>query len=286
MLTLDNIQKSYKYHAVLNNISTTFGQGIIGLVGPNGSGKTTLLKILAANEKASAGRILYGKTTWDHSPNVIRQHTGYLPQNFFIHPKRTARQFLMKTAVIKGFKQKQIRQQTVEAALKQVNLLDAADTLVKHYSTGMGQRLGIAQALIGDPDLLIFDEPTVGLDPIERIRFRNLIAHLGQSRTIILSTHIPGDITGCCGDLKVLLEGRLVFSGQPTALAKQAEGKIWDVQSDRPPVDKKNTLFIQQRKADYRYKYISDHPPQPDSQSAQPTVMDGYLYLTRSSQHV
>ena len=210
MIEIDNLTKTYRgnVHA-LNGIDLTIGTGMFGLVGPNGAGKTTLMRILAGLLRSSGGSVtVFGH---DLSTNAGRQaakaNLGYLPQDLGLYPNLNAYEFLDYMAILKGVTDKNERQRQIADLLEKVRLTDAAKRRLKTYSGGMKRRIGIAQALLGDPKLLIVDEPTAGLDPEERVRFRNLLSDMAAERTIILSTHIVEDISQSCNDLAVMRGG-------------------------------------------------------------------------------
>ena len=218
MIEIKQLTKTYRggVHA-LNGIDLTIGTGMFGLVGPNGAGKTTLMRILAGLLRASGGSVtVFGN---DLATNAGRQaakaNLGYLPQDLGLYPNLNAYEFLDYMAILKGVTDKGERQRQIADLLEKVRLTDAAKRRLKTYSGGMKRRIGIAQALLGDPKLLIVDEPTAGLDPEERVRFRNLLSDMAAERTIILSTHIVEDISQSCNDLAVLRGGRVIFRGSP-----------------------------------------------------------------------
>src|SRR5690625_4319091 len=205
---------------------------MFGLLGPNGAGKTTLMRILATLIPKSGGRVRIGSFDLESEPHKVREILGYLPQAFNTYRNFTAAEVLDYVALLKGIVDTKERRKVIDAVLEQVNLSRRSRDKVGTYSGGMKQRVGIAQALIGDPKLLIVDEPTAGLDPEERIRFRNLLGEISGDRIVILSTHVVADIESVCTDLAVLNQGRLLYRGTPEALARRAEGKVWSVTLD------------------------------------------------------
>jgi len=223
--------KTYPGVAALNNVSLEIEEGMFGLLGPNGAGKSTLMKILATLETPSSGEVLFDGHDIRECRKQVRSSLGYLPQSFGVYPQLTGAEFLTYIAKLNKVPGSQVRMR-VELTLENVGLMEARDRKVKTYSGGMVRRLGIAQALIGDPKLLIIDEPTVGLDPEERIRFRNLLTEISRDKIIILSTHIVGDISSTCKNLALLAHGRLIFRGQPQKLIAEAAGKVWQVECD------------------------------------------------------
>lgn len=226
-LGIDGVGKRYgRDRWALREVSLRLGPGVLGLVGPNGAGKTTLLRILATLLAPSAGGV-----TWDgqdiiRRPGALRSALGYLPQDFGIYPQLTAREFLHYLGELKGLAGAPLRRR-VEAALEMVRLREDADRRLRDFSGGMVRRVGIAQALLTEPRLLVLDEPTVGLDPAERVRFRETLATLGGERLVILSTHIIADVEATATDLALLQRGRLVWTGTPTGLLADAAGSTW-----------------------------------------------------------
>lgn len=227
-LIIDHVNKQYKKKWVLRDLSLHCGPGMIGLVGPNGAGKTTLMRIIATLVQPTTGAVYWnGKETLKHG-STLRQVLGYLPQDFGIYPEFTGRKFLHYLAAMKGLPPPLARRR-VEELLEITNLKQIADQRLTTYSGGMKQRIGIAQALLNDPEVLIVDEPTAGLDPEERVRFRTLLASLTASRIILLSTHIVGDVEAVASRLVLLREGQLVADTTSQELITQANGKVWEV---------------------------------------------------------
>src|SRR6478672_5359485 len=226
-LELDDVGFRYKGgHDALSNVSLRLERGILGLLGPNGAGKSTLMRILATLAKPSAGKVSWNGEDTSRRPDPLRAALGYLPQDFGVYPALSAREFLDFLAAVKGLSGAKARAR-VDECLALVGLSDAADRRLGDFSGGMRQRVGIAQALLNDPKLLIVDEPTVGLDPEERVRFRHLLAELAGERLVILSTHIVSDIEASASTLAVMSGGRLRFHGTPEALIAQADGRVW-----------------------------------------------------------
>jgi ABC-2 type transport system ATP-binding protein len=227
-LVLDDVSFAYgRGPAVNQSLNLTLGPGIVGLLGPNGAGKSTLMRMLATLARPRSGRILWRGTDIAREPDVLRATLGYLPQDFGVYPALSAREFLTFLAAVKGLSARATAER-VEECLAQVGLLDVADRALAGYSGGMRQRVGIAQALLNDPQLLVVDEPTVGLDPAERLRFRHLLTELAGERLVLLSTHIVSDVEASAAALVVLQGGRIVFNGTPQALIDGARGRAWD----------------------------------------------------------
>ena len=228
------IRNLYKIYSgskpALDTINLDIGSGLFGLLGPNGAGKTTLMRILVTLMKPSSGTVLINDMDLQKERKEIRKMLGYLPQEFSTFPRVKTWEFLDYSSRLAGITSVSERANTVDKFLEQVGLFDVRDRLASKLSGGMKRRLGIAQALIGNPKVLVVDEPTTGLDPEERIRFRNLLTQMGQEeRIIILSTHIVGDISSTCNDMALLVEGRVGFQGQPGELIKQAAGSVFEI---------------------------------------------------------
>jgi ABC-type multidrug transport system ATPase subunit len=233
-IQIQNLSKIYEGNKpALDNINLDIGSGLFGLLGPNGAGKTTLMRILVTLMKPSSGIVTVNNLDLQNERKEIRKMLGYLPQEFSTFPKIKTWEFLDYSARLVGITSYSDRNNTVDKLLEQVGLFDVRDRLASKLSGGMKRRLGIAQALIGNPKILIVDEPTTGLDPEERIRFRNLLTEMGQEeRIIILSTHIVSDISSTCNDMALLVEGKVGFQGPPGDLVKQAEGYVFEIDAN------------------------------------------------------
>jgi ABC-type multidrug transport system ATPase subunit len=217
----------------LGNVTLTIPRGMFGLLGPNGAGKSTLMRTLATLQQPDAGTITLGDIDVLREPDRLRQTLGYLPQEFGVHPRATAEALLTHFAVLKGLTDRRERGATVERLLRQVNLWDARRQRLGGYSGGMRQRFGVAVALLGDPALLIVDEPTAGLDPAERVRFLNLLSELGEHSVVILSTHIVEDVRELCTRMAVIDRGRILLEGEPLAAVAALQGRVWRRVVDR-----------------------------------------------------
>jgi len=217
----------------LDNVTLDVPQGMFGLLGPNGAGKSTLMRCIATLQTPSSGSIRFGDIDVIQQPQRLRRVLGYLPQDFGVYPRVTAYDMLDHMAVLKGVTGPQERRDTVETLLNQVNLWNVRKKAIAGFSGGMRQRFGIAQALIGNPTLLIVDEPTAGLDPEERNRFLNLLAEVGEQIVVILSTHIVDDVSDLCPKMAIIAEGQIVGQGAPGDLTKALEGRIWKKTIDR-----------------------------------------------------
>jgi len=228
MLELSGIGHTYPNGTrALDHVSLSIQRGIFGLLGPNGAGKSTLMRIAATLQKPSEGSIFFGDTDVAARPERVRRTLGYLPQEFGVYPRLSAYEMLDHLALLKGVVGSAERKETVDALLNQVNLWDVRKKTLARFSGGMRQRFGIAQALIGGPSLLIVDEPTAGLDPEERNRFLDLLAGVGDSAVVILSTHIVDDVADLCPRVGVLAAGRILVEGAPDDLMAGLSGRIW-----------------------------------------------------------
>lgn len=211
----------------LENVTLSIPRGMFGLLGPNGAGKSTLMRTIATLQTPSAGAICFDGTDVVAEPEQLRKRLGYLPQDFGVYPRLSAYEMLDHLAMLKGIASKSARRDTVETLLDQVNLWDVRKKAIAGFSGGMRQRFGIAQALIGNPDLIVVDEPTAGLDPEERNRFLNLLAEIGENVVVILSTHIVEDVADLCPRMAVLADGAIMVDGSPKELIVKARGTIW-----------------------------------------------------------
>ena len=228
MLTLENVSHTYPNGTrALDAVTLAIPRGMYGLLGPNGAGKSTLMRTIATLQTPTAGTIRFGDIDVVREPERLRRTLGYLPQDFGVYPRISAYDMLDHMAVLKGIATPADRKTTVETLLHQVNLWDVRKKALAGYSGGMRQRFGIAQALIGNPGLIIVDEPTAGLDPEERNRFLNLLAEIGEHVVVILSTHIVEDVADLCTRMAVLVGGRVRLEGGPLALIDATRGRIW-----------------------------------------------------------
>jgi len=226
-LVIEGLSKTYPNGVrALSDVTLTIPTGMFGLLGPNGAGKSTLMRTLATLQEADSGRATLGDIDVLRQKDDVRRLLGYLPQEFGVYPKVSAEAMLSHFAVLKGIAGKQKRE-VVDALLRRVNLWDVRKQNLGTFSGGMRQRFGIAQALLGNPKLIIVDEPTAGLDPGERVRFHNLLAEIGENVIVILSTHIVEDVSDLCSRMAIISHGRVVMSGEPATAMRDIEGKIW-----------------------------------------------------------
>ncbi len=227
-LQIKNLNKTYSNGVqALKDVTLTIPQGMFGLLGPNGAGKSSLMRTLATLQQADSGSVTLGELDILKDKAKVREILGYLPQEFGVYPKISSYNMLNHIASLKGVSNKSERKDLVESLLHKTNLWHVRHKSLGTYSGGMKQRFGIAQALIGDPSLIIVDEPTAGLDPAERIRFHNLLSEIGENTIVILSTHIVDDVSNLCNNMAIICLGEVVAQGNPTELTKGFEGKIW-----------------------------------------------------------
>src|SRR5579884_2288855 len=244
MLEIVNLSHTYANGTVaLDDVSLSIPRGMYGLLGPNGAGKSTLMRTVATLQQPTAGTIRFGDIDVLAEPNRLRRTLGYLPQDFGVYPRVSAYAMLEQLAVFKGITKAGERRGVVEALLDQTNLWAVRNRSIAGFSGGMRQRFGIAQALIGNPELIIVDEPTAGLDPEERNRFLNLLAAIGDNVVVILSTHIVDDVADLCPRMAVLANGRVQLEGRPADLIAATRGKIWKKTIDRSEVDQYQQRF-------------------------------------------
>lgn len=283
LLELENVGFRYPGgHQAVAGLSLSQGRGILGLLGPNGAGKSTLMRILATLARPSSGQVRWKGQDVGTKPDALRPDLGYLPQDFGVYPALSAREFLGFLAAVKGISGKQA-QARVSECLALVGLSDVADRRLGDFSGGMRQRVGIAQALLNDPALLIVDEPTVGLDPEERMRFRHLLTDLAGERLVILSTHIVSDIEASATSLAVMSKGSLQFSGTPGQLLALAEGHVWEwnvAEDGLAAVRAKYHVCASLRRPDgIRVRVVAEAAPNLMAQSVTPGLEDAYAWL-------
>lgn len=237
-LEVSNLNKTYPNGVkALDDVSLEIGNGMFGLLGPNGAGKSSLMRTLATLQNADSGTAKLNSIDILKQPDELRKVLGYLPQEFGVYPRITAEQLLDHVAVLKGIANKKERKELVHYLLEKVNLFDKRNKSVKGFSGGMKQRVGIAQALIGEPQLIIVDEPTAGLDPGERNRFHNLLADVGEEVVVILSTHIVDDVRELCSDMAIMNKGNIVYKGSPIDVLEMLRGQVWQKSIAREELD-------------------------------------------------
>jgi ABC-type multidrug transport system ATPase subunit len=228
VLRIENLDHTYGNGVrALADVSLSMPYGMYGLLGPNGAGKSTLMRVIATLQQPTAGRVSFDGIDVLAEPMRLRATLGYLPQDFGVYPRVSAEDLLDHIAVLKGIGPKKARREEVDALLQQTNLYDARKRAVATFSGGMRQRFGIAQALLGNPRLIIVDEPTAGLDPAERVRFHDLLAEIGEKAVVILSTHILEDVAELCKRMAIIVAGRVVAEGSPSSLVANLTGRLW-----------------------------------------------------------
>ena len=280
-LSIEHVGKTYRGGVRgLDDFSLELGPGVLGLLGPNGAGKSTLMRILATITRPTDGRVTWNDADIVKSPDTLRAQLGYLPQDFGVYPNLSAQEFLEYIAAAKGIERAPAKRR-IDELLLLVNLQDARKRALGGFSGGMRQRVGIAQALLNDPRLLIVDEPTAGLDPEERVRFRNLLSDLSGERIVILSTHIVSDVEATATHIALISRGKLVVSAAPEALMQRVEGRVWEwlVPSEElTAVKTRHRISSTQRRSDgVRVRAVSDVPPAPSAQAVTPNLEDAYL---------
>ncbi|MFF8548658.1 ABC transporter ATP-binding protein [Streptomyces albidoflavus] len=287
MLELTDVTKVYRGGTrAVDGLSLTLGHGMLGLLGPNGAGKSSLMRIIATVTRPTSGTLRYEGTDLTAAPDAVRRHLGYLPQDFGAYPHLTAREFLRYLAAAKGLAARSARAR-IEELLELVNLTGAPKRPLGAYSGGMLRRVGIAQALLGDPRVIVVDEPTAGLDPEERVRFRNLLSRLSADRVVLLSTHIVSDVESVASDIAVMAGGRLLRRGAPEELAADLQGQVWELLVDPASVPAVQSRHVVSRmvrgSSGVRLRVLSGPPPAPDAVQVAPDLEDAYLGIVRGA---
>lgn len=243
-LRIKSLSKTYPNGVkALDNISLRIPKGMYGLLGPNGAGKSTLMRTIATLQEADSGSIHLGEIDVHNQKQELRKVLGYLPQEFGVYPRESAANLLNHLAILKGIINRKERKELVSALLERVNLYDHRKKSVSGFSGGMKQRFGIAQALLGNPKLIIVDEPTAGLDPGERNRFYNLLSEIGENVIVILSTHIVEDVRELCSNMAIINQGKLLFNGSPNDATDAINGKIWEKAIDKNEMENYNAHY-------------------------------------------
>lgn len=279
-LQLDHLTKCYKDFAAVKDVTLTLGGGVYGLLGANGAGKTTLMRMLCGILEPTRGTVRCGGADIARLGEEYRAMLGYLPQDFGCYPDFTGAEFLRYIAALKGLTKAETNRRTAEL-LDQVGLADAGRKKLRAYSGGMRQRLGIAQAMLNDPQILILDEPTAGLDPRERVRFRNLIADYAKGRTVLLSTHIVSDVEAIADEILLMKGGRIEEQGTVPQLEQNARGKVWTLHTDAATAAKLEAVYtvanLHHEGEGIELRLITADPPA-GAQPAAPTLEDVYLW--------
>ncbi|UCD46188.1 MAG: ABC transporter ATP-binding protein [Candidatus Bathyarchaeota archaeon] len=283
-LLIENVSKRYKGSDsyALRDLTLDIGPGILGLLGPNGAGKSTLMRIIATITKSTHGTVSWNGVDIAQQPDELRAVLGYLPQDFGVYPNLDADEFLRYMAAIKGVDPRVARDR-IDDLLEFVNLFEARKRPLGDYSGGMKQRIGIAQALLNDPRILIIDEPTVGLDTEGRVRFRHLLAELAGERVVVLSTHIVSDVEATANDIAIINRGHLLFRSSPEELLQSVEGKIWDwviPSSELPTAKQRHVLSsVIRRKDGLHTRVVAETRPAKEAMpTSSPTLEEAYLF--------
>ncbi len=281
-LKIENVSKTYANGVkALHNVSLTISNGMFGLLGPNGAGKSSLMRTLSTLQEPTSGSIFFNDINTTEHPQVLRNHLGYLPQEFGVYPKISAFELLDHIAVLKGIQNKKERKEQVLALLQQTNLYQHRKKSVSTFSGGMRQRFGIAQALLGSPKLIIVDEPTAGLDPEERNRFHNLLSEIGENVIVILSTHIVEDVRDLCSNMAIMGQGQIISQGKPSDLITDLEGKIWQRTINKKDLEAFKTAFnvlsTHLHSGQIRLHVLSDNKPETGFVLVNPDLEDVYF---------
>ena len=278
MLEVRNVVKIFdRKVTAVDDVSLSLKSGVLGLIGHNGAGKTTLMQMIATLSRPSSGQILFQGQDIAKKPNVIRARLGFLPQDFGVYPNLSALEFMQYFAALKGVRDAA----RIRALLQLVNLHEHAHRQAASFSGGMRRRLGIAQALLNDPDILVVDEPTAGLDPEERLRFRNLLAELGSNKLVIISTHIVSDVESIASEIAIMRSGKLLTFATPEAIIAQARGQIWAAQLAPADFEARRTsvqfLHAQRQGALMNVRVAHPTAPWADAQSVEPSLEEALM---------
>jgi len=278
-LTIDRLTKQYQNKIAVDRISLTLTKGVYGLLGANGAGKTTLMRMICGILKPTSGEVQFNGI--DVTNEDYRDALGYLPQDFGYYPEFTAMEFLCYMSSLKGLTKQRAKEKSAEL-LELVSLSDMAKRKIKTFSGGMKQRLGIAQAMLNNPKMLILDEPTAGLDPKERVRFRNLISRLGTDRIVLLSTHIVSDIENIAGKILIMKDGQLIHKGSLDEIIKVIDGKVFECTVDNKTAEKlmdvHPVINLRQENEKTFLRFVSDKKPYENVVCVKATLEDLYLY--------
>ncbi len=280
-LQLQDLRKQYGAKCAVNNVSANLVPGVYGLLGANGAGKTTLMRMICGVLKPTSGSISLNGKTIEQLGERYYIHLGYMPQDFGFYPDFTAREFMLYMAAVKGLDKRQAKKRT-EDLLQMVNLSDVADKKIKSYSGGMKQRLGIAQAELNSPSVLILDEPTAGLDPKERVRFRNLISDFAKEKIVILSTHIVSDVSYIADTILMMKQGRFLLQEPMSTVTDSIKGKVWELLVDERTAAEYSRNFsvvnLHHENNMVRLRMIEETAPGEDAQIVEPSLEDLFLY--------
>ena len=288
-LEIKNLSKTYDNGIeAMKDVNLSIGKGMFGLLGPNGAGKSTLMRTIATLQDADAGTVHFGDIDVAKDPDALRRTLGYLPQEFGVYPSVTAEEVLSHIADLKGITNKKKRKEVVEALLQKINLYDVRKKKLGTYSGGMKQRFGIGQALLGNPQLIIADEPTAGLDPIERNRFYNLLSEIGENIVVILSTHIVEDVSTLCNDMAIIGDGEVLLTGSPEEIEASLDGKLWELQIEKSELASYESEFNVISSRFHMGKLIitavAEEPPSEKFTSKVPALEDAYFNVLFNQQ--
>lgn len=283
-LDISNLNKTYPNGVqALKGVSLQIGKGMFGLLGQNGAGKSTLMRTIATLQSPDTGSILFDGVDILSQPEQLRQQLGYLPQEFGVYPNLSAYEMLMHLAEMKGLGSKQNRKEVCLHLLQKVNLWDARHNNLSGYSGGMKQRFGIAQALLNEPKLLIVDEPTAGLDPMERNRFYNLLSEMSEDKIVILSTHIVEDVSTLCNEMAIIGQGEVLLAGKPDEVEASMQGKLWQTEIDKTKLASYQSKYQLISNAFHRGKMhitvVADGAPSSDFSVKAPSLEDVYFSM-------
>lgn len=280
-LQLQHLSKQYGTKRAVDNINVTLVSGVYGLLGANGAGKTTLMRMICGVLKPTSGNISLNGKTIEELGEQYYTHLGYMPQDFGFYPDFTAREFMLYMAAVKGLDKKRAKART-ENLLHMVNLYDVADKKIKSYSGGMKQRLGIAQAELNNPSILILDEPTAGLDPKERVRFRNLISDFAKEKIVILSTHIVSDVSYIADTILMMKQGCFLLQEPMTTVTDSIKGKVWEVlvpERDSAEYSRRfSVVNLHHENNMVRLRIVNEHAPTTNANTVEPSLEDLFLY--------
>ncbi len=287
MITISQLTKTYgkKIHA-LRGVDLEIGTGMFGLVGPNGAGKTTLMRILAGLLRPTSGKVsvLGNDVTTGRGKLAVKSVLGYLPQELGLYPDLTTLEFLEYVALLKGMTDRAEREKQINETLELVGLTGDSRRKMRTFSGGMKRRVGIAQALLGSPQLLIIDEPTAGLDPEERVRLRNLLAEMSARCTVILSTHIVEDVSQSCNDLAIINMGQVLFRGSPCDIIENVRGRVWHVTTGgKKPDPGMAIVSTMQTQNGVQYRLVCERVDGWPAIPAEPSLEDGYIWLMQQA---
>ncbi|MCK0107912.1 ABC transporter ATP-binding protein [Flavobacteriaceae bacterium S0825] len=286
-LKIKNLNLTYKNgHEAIKNISLEIKNGMFGLLGPNGAGKSSLMKTIVGLQRPTSGSIMFNDINVVQDTDYIKKNLGFLPQDFGVYPKVNAYDLLNHIAFLKGVNNKVERQKQIQYLLEKVNLWDFRDKEVHTFSGGMKQRFGVAQALLGNPKIIIVDEPTAGLDPEERNRFNTLLSDISSEVVVILSTHLVEDVKNLCSEMTIMNKGRILKTGKPKDLIEDLEGKIWSkfINNDELEIYQSNLKVISQQLIERQLQITVFSPTQPEAFSSVEPILE-HVYFNVLSQN-